>query len=123
MSGDGDVPVCRFLSANSCGARNSLILSWKNVGTHVATVRVRVNCSQYVWRLNMFKKRHIAMAVAALCAAQVGVASAWDDDAALLSDNSSTSSQQLTVFNPDGSSYAIAPVEIQVATVEPVMIV
>ena len=70
----------------------------------------------------MFKKRHIAMAVAGLFAAQGGVASAWDDDAALLSDSSSTSSQQLTVFNPDGSSYAITPVDIQVATIEPVLV-
>src|ERR1043166_3839459 len=120
--GSGRRQLCRFLSAHSVPCRKRLICNIDLIGTHVATTRVRVNCSQSVWRLNMFKKRHIAMAVAGLCAAQVGVASAWDDDAALLSDNSSTSSQQLTVFNPDGSSYAIAPVDIQVATIEPVIV-
>jgi hypothetical protein len=71
----------------------------------------------------MFKKSRIAMLVAgALFAMQTGLAiGQTDDDAISLSASASSSGpEQLTVFNPDGSSYSMTPVDVQVAlAVEP----
>lgn len=62
----------------------------------------------------MLKKSRIAMVVAgALFAAQAGAVPGPSDDAIWL-DEPSGGSQQLTVFNPDGSSYSITPVDVQV---------
>lgn len=65
----------------------------------------------------MLKKTRIAMLVAgALFAAQTGAVLGQSDDAIWLDESSSSSGpQQLTVFNPEGSSYSMTPVEIQVA--------
>ena len=66
----------------------------------------------------MLKKNRIAMLVAAaLFAAPTGAVLAHSDDAAWLDESSG--SQQLTMFNPDGSSYSITPVDIQFAMLEP----
>lgn len=63
----------------------------------------------------MFKKTRIAVLVAgALCAAQAGAGVGQSDDVMWL-DESALMSQQLTVFNRNGSSYSITPVEIQLA--------
>jgi hypothetical protein len=52
------------------------------------------------------------------------IASSSDSDAIAWDDSSSWSgSEELTVFNPDGSSYAIAPVSVDVAVLEPAIIV
>lgn len=62
----------------------------------------------------MLKKSRIAMVVAgALFAAQAGAVPGPSDDVMWL-DESSWGSQQLTVFNPDGSSYSITPVDVPV---------
>jgi hypothetical protein len=65
----------------------------------------------------MFKKRSIAAACilgAAALSTQAGTA--WLDDGSV----SYSDSQQVTVFNPDGSSYSLAPVDI--AYIEPMTI-
>ena len=74
----------------------------------------------------MLKKSRIPMVVAsALFAAQAGIASgngfgqtdtlSWSDDA--------VASEQLTVFNPDGSSYAIVPIALELATPDPIALI
>lgn len=62
----------------------------------------------------MLKKSHIAVLVAgALFAAQAGAVPGQVDDA-IGWDESSSGSQQLTVFNPDGTAYSITPLGSQV---------
>src|SRR5688572_14633263 len=87
---------------------------------HVASLRVRAIARICKWRLNMFKKSRVAMIVAgAFFVAQTGVLA---DDAASLDHSSFSDSQQLTVFNPDGSSYSLTPVDIEFATLEPMYV-
>jgi len=70
----------------------------------------------------MLKKSRIAMLVAgAMAAAQVGaVSSLSSPDAAWV--NEYSSAEQISVFNPDGSSYSIVPAGIDIAQLEPLLI-
>lgn len=74
----------------------------------------------------MLKKTCIALLTAgALFATQAGAAITQSDDEAFVWDESSYHSgpQQLTVLNPDGSSYSLTPVgiEMEIAMLEPIL--
>ncbi len=67
----------------------------------------------------MFKRSRIAMLVAgALFAAQAGAELGQSE--ALWSDGFPPP-EQITVFNPDGSSYSIVPIEMDVVSLEPIL--
>ena len=70
----------------------------------------------------MFKKSHIAMLVAGgLFAGQAGAVSSLDSpDVAWIDDLSSA--EQITVFNPDGSSYSLISTGIAVAHLDPLLL-
>lgn len=96
------------------GMRNTMIHKVSRDGTLVAGRTGRASCSHLCDGGNMLKKSHIAVLVAgALFTAQAGAAPGQFDDA-IGWDESPAGSQQLTVFNPDGSAYSITPVEIPV---------
>ena len=64
----------------------------------------------------MLSKSHIAVLVAgAFFAAQTGAARVDES----YFDESYADSEQITVFNEDGTSYTISPVDIEVAVLEP----
>lgn len=69
----------------------------------------------------MFKRSRIAMLVAgALFAAQAGADLGQSD--AMWSDGFPPP-EQITVFNPDGSSYSIVPIEMDVVLLEPLLLI
>ena len=67
----------------------------------------------------MLKRSRIAMLVAgALFAAQAGADVGQSDS---IWSDSFPPPEQITVFNPDGSSYSIVPIEMDVVSLEPIL--
>ena len=70
----------------------------------------------------MLKKNRIAIVVAgALFAAQTGLVMGQSEDGIGMDDPAS-STQQLTVYNPDGSSYSMAALDLATGMLEPAIV-